>query len=114
ILLSVEFMVRLWIVPCGTASWTFICGAAVCVGPMIKLPSASGDGTSPSGTSLAVTNPGALGSRVGGGVRPGRFAAGGAGSVVWATAQLVIVMTASETAIRMSLVCIGYSRCARM
>jgi hypothetical protein len=45
---------------------------------MMKLPSASGGGTAPSGSSFAVTNPGVFGSRVGGvGRGAGAVCAGG-------------------------------------
>jgi hypothetical protein len=68
--------------PSGTA----ISGARACVGPMMKFPSASAGGTAPSGNSLAVTYPGVFGSRVGGGGRLGRAAAGVVEFVVWANA----------------------------
>jgi hypothetical protein len=50
---------------------------------MMKFPSASAGGVVPSGNSLAVTNPGVFGSRVGG---VGRAGAGGFGAGTWAIA----------------------------
>ncbi len=52
--------------PCGTPSCVIVSGAGLWVGPMMKLPSAAGGGTVPSGSSFAATYPGAFGSRVGG------------------------------------------------
>src|ERR1700693_1997585 len=63
-------------VPCGTPSWTAISGAGLCVGPMMKFPSASAGAFVPSGNSFAVTYPGVCGSRVGG---VGRAGGGGGG-----------------------------------
>jgi hypothetical protein len=55
-LLSAELIVRLQVRPGGVPDITDdASGAGLCVGPMMKLPSASGDGTSPSGSSVAVT-----------------------------------------------------------
>ena len=73
---------KLWTVPCGTPSCTVISGAGVCVGPMMKLPSASAGGTAPSGSSFAVTYPGVFGSRVGGVGRAGGVAVCAAGAGV--------------------------------
>jgi hypothetical protein len=56
---------------------------------MMKFPSASAGGTAPSGSSLAVTNPGVFGSRVGGVGRAGRVAGMDrvvAGLAFWAAA----------------------------
>src|SRR5437016_3818101 len=60
----------------------------------MKLPSASTDGTSPSGSSFASTYPGVWGSRVGG---VGRFGRAGAGAefVVWPTARSMPVPNTS-------------------
>ena len=63
-------------VPFGTPSREVISGAGLCVGPMMKLPSAFVGGIAPSGSSFAVTYPGVLGSRVGGGVRSDRCVGG--------------------------------------
>jgi hypothetical protein len=48
-------MVNSVIVPWGTPAARSISGAAVWVGPMMKLPSALGEGTVPSGSSVALT-----------------------------------------------------------
>src|SRR5882724_8138158 len=79
-------MVKFDTVPCNPPSGAAISGARTCVGPMMKFPSASAGGTAPSGNSLAVTYPGVFGSRVGGGGRLGRAAAGVVELVVWANA----------------------------
>src|SRR5271165_4164375 len=81
-------MVKSCTVPCGTVACMDISGARLWVGPMMKFPSASAGGLVPSGSSLAVTNPGVFGSRVGGLGRFGRAAAGGVGLFVWADAGL--------------------------
>src|SRR6516225_1977200 len=52
--------------PRGVASFDVISGAGLCVGPMMKLPSAFAGGTAPSSNSVAVTYPAECGSRVGG------------------------------------------------
>ena len=64
-------MVKSCTVPCGTVTCMDISGARLWVGPMMKFPSASAGGMAPSGNSLAVTNPGVFGSRVGGVERAG-------------------------------------------
>src|SRR5436309_2530686 len=43
-----------------------ISGAGRCVGPMMKFPSTFGEGTAPSVSSVAATNPRVWGSRAGG------------------------------------------------
>ena len=67
---GIKFAVRrthgeLITVPCSRGAWPFP-ARRLCVGPRMKLPSASAGGTAPSGSSLAVTKPGVCGSRVGG------------------------------------------------
>src|SRR6476619_710801 len=81
---------------CGTPSRTAIADAGLCVGPMMKFPSASGGGTTPSGSSLAVTNPGVFGSRVGGvGRGTGEVVCGG-GVVGGGFCEVVAAATASR------------------
>src|SRR5688572_20406376 len=80
ILLSVDSIVKLWTVPCGTPGCTCVSGDGACVGPITKLPIASAGGTAPSGSSVACTYPGVCGSRVGAGLPRPR--AGGAAGVV--------------------------------
>ena len=65
-MLSAESMVNSMTVPFGVASGEAVSGAGLCVGPMMKLPSAFAGGTSPSSSSVAATNPAVWGSRVGG------------------------------------------------
>ena len=59
---------------------------------MIKFPSVSAGGTVPSGNSVAVTYPGACGSRVGGVGRAGRLVAGVVEVGVWAIAGFAPVI----------------------
>src|SRR3954469_20112096 len=73
-------MVNEVIVPRGTPSVAIVSGAGAWVGPMMKLPSASGGGSVPSGSSFAVTYPAVCGSRVGGVGRGGATAAGAPGA----------------------------------
>ena len=79
-------MVKVNTAPCGTLSFAVICGAAACVGPMMKLPSTFADGTAPSGNSVALTYPAECGSRVGG---VGRAAGAGIWTGVAAGAGLL-------------------------
>jgi hypothetical protein len=58
IMLSAEFRVNSYTVPCGTPSCTDISAAGWWVGPMIKFPSAFAGGLLPSGNSIAETYPG--------------------------------------------------------
>src|SRR6185437_8383420 len=69
-----------------------ISGAAACVGPMIKFPSLSAGGTSPSGNSFAFTYPAVCGSRVGG---VGLTYVCGAGAAVCAP-NTALIPTASK------------------
>src|SRR6185437_1791477 len=69
-----------------------ISGAAACVGPMIKFPSLSAGGTSPSGNSFASTYPAVCGSRVGG---VGLTYVCGAGAAVCAP-NTALIPTASK------------------
>src|ERR1017187_9787357 len=79
--------------PCSGASGADNSGAAACVAPMMKLPSAFTGGTSPSGSSLAATYPTVWGSRVG---NAGRsvFCGGGA-AVVCAKVVLTAIAMSS-------------------
>src|ERR1022692_1948555 len=52
--------------PLGMSPWAEVWGGISWVGPRMKLPSTFAGGIEPSGSSLAVTQPGVLGSRVGG------------------------------------------------
>jgi hypothetical protein len=63
---------------------------------MMKLPTASADGTAPSGSSLAVTYPGAFGSRVGG---TGRVLAAGGGVCGAALCALAVCADADAAVI---------------
>ena len=48
-------MVNSYTAPCGTPECLVSSGAGLWVGPMMKFPSAAGEGTLPSGNSLALT-----------------------------------------------------------
>src|ERR1035437_6751119 len=83
-------MVNSYTVPCGMSSCAFISGAGVCVGPIMKSPSALAGGMAPSDNSLATTYPGVWGSRAGGVGRAGRAGTGCAaivGDADWAAAE---------------------------
>ena len=50
---SAEVIVKERTVPRGTPARATVSGAGACVGPMMKLPRASGEGSWPSGSSVA-------------------------------------------------------------
>src|SRR6185295_7422873 len=82
-------------VPCGTPSCALDSGAALCVGPIMKFPSALAGAFVPSGNSFAGTYPGVFGSRVGGVGRAGALAAAGA----WAGAGCRVAVRLIKKAI---------------
>jgi hypothetical protein len=51
--LSFEVSVNDFVAPRGTPSFAMVSGAGLWVGPMMKLPSAPGGGSVPSGSSAA-------------------------------------------------------------
>src|SRR5438270_14052522 len=80
---------------------------------MMKFPSASVGGMSPSGNSLALTYPGVLGSRPGGAGRAGRLTAVAGGSAATAVAGFAPAIRPINKAVLNTFVCIGGSFCQK-
>ena len=95
--------------PLRCTSFAANAGARLCVGPMMKFPSASAGGTSPSGSSLASTYPAVCGSRSWGRGCRGRFATGLAGASA-AGRGLTIAISPTNTAALRSFVFMGSQR----